>query len=44
MSIAAHMIGEGKVRLVESGEEYVVTFPSGYCRSILTTPWVELGG
>ena len=44
MSIAAHMIGEGKVRLLESGEEYVVTFPSGYCRSILTTPWVELGG
>jgi hypothetical protein len=26
------------------GEEYVVTFPSGYCRSILTTPWLELGG
>jgi len=44
MSIAAHMIGEGKVRLADNGEEYVVTFPSGYCRSILTTPWVELGG
>ena len=44
MSIAAHMIGEGKVRLADIGEEYVVTFPSGYCRSILTTPWVELGG
>jgi len=44
MSIAAHMLGEGKVSLQDSGEEYVVTFPSGYCRSILTTPWVELGG
>ena len=44
MSIAAHMVGEGKVRLADLGEEYVVTFPSGYCRSILTTPWVELGG
>ena len=44
MSIAAHMLGEGRVRLQEQGEEYVVTFPSGYCRSILTTPWVELGG
>jgi len=44
MSIAAHMLGEGRVRLQDSGEEYVVTFPSGYCRSILTTPWVELGG
>ena len=26
------MIGEGKVRLADHGEEYVVTFPSGYCR------------
>ena len=28
MSIAAHMVGEGKVRLADLGEEYVVTFPS----------------
>ena len=26
------------------GEDYVLTFPSAYGRSILTTPWVELGG
>merc|ERR1719319_1332153 len=26
------MLGEGRVRLQDSGEEYVVTFPSGYCR------------
>ena len=26
------------------GEEYRATFPSGYGRSILTVPWVELGG
>ena len=25
-------------------EEYIVTFPNGYGRSILTVPWVEIGG
>lgn len=25
-------------------EEYIVTFPNGYGRSILTVPWIELGG
>ena len=29
---------------MDHGEEYVVTFPSGFGRSILTVPWVELGG
>ena len=29
---------------MEHGEEYKATFPSGYGRSILTVPWVELGG
>lgn len=30
--------------LLDHNEEYVVTFPSGFGRSILTVPWVELGG
>merc|ERR1719186_898243 len=44
MSVAVHNIGEGRVSLLSTGEDYVVTFPSAYGRSILTTPWVELGG
>jgi len=44
MSVAVHNIGEGRVSLLATGEDYVVTFPSAYGRSILTTPWVELGG
>jgi len=44
VSIAVHNIGEGRVSLLETGEDYVVTFPSGYGRGILTTPWLELGG
>jgi len=44
MSVAVHNIGEGRVTLLGTGEDYVVTFPSAYGRSILTTPWVELGG
>ncbi|KPP68599.1 hypothetical protein Z043_112709, partial [Scleropages formosus] len=30
--------------LLEHDEEYVFTLPSAYARSILTVPWVELGG
>merc|ERR1711872_1145683 len=44
MAVAVHNIGEGRVNLLDHGEDYVVTFPSAYGRSILTTPWVELGG
>ena len=36
-------IGQGTVNLLDHNEEYVVTFPSGFGRSILTVPWVELG-
>ena len=39
-----HNIGKGTVTLMDLGEEYEVTFPSGFGRSILTVPWVELGG
>ncbi|KAL0278215.1 UNVERIFIED_CONTAM: hypothetical protein PYX00_000097 [Menopon gallinae] len=44
LSVGVHNIGHGTIYLIDTGEEYVVTFPSGYGRSILTTPWIELGG
>ncbi|XP_048204565.1 oxysterol-binding protein-related protein 10 isoform X1 [Perognathus longimembris pacificus] len=44
MSVGVSMIGEGVLSLLEYGEEYVFTLPSAYARSILTIPWVELGG
>merc|ERR550532_2036054 len=44
MSVAVHNIGDGKISVLSVGEDYVLTFPSAYGRSILTTPWVELGG
>uniref|UniRef100_A0A8C9WES2 Oxysterol-binding protein n=1 Tax=Scleropages formosus TaxID=113540 RepID=A0A8C9WES2_SCLFO len=44
MSIGVSMIGEGVLHLLEHDEEYTFTLPSAYARSILTVPWVELGG
>ncbi|XP_077772468.1 oxysterol-binding protein-related protein 10 isoform X3 [Podarcis muralis] len=44
MSIGVSMVGEGILYLLEHGEEYVFTLPCAYARSILTVPWVELGG
>ncbi|XP_069794749.1 oxysterol-binding protein-related protein 9 isoform X13 [Narcine bancroftii] len=44
MSIGVHNIGQGCVSLLEYDEHYILTFPNGYGRSILTVPWVELGG
>ncbi|XP_017879257.1 oxysterol-binding protein-related protein 9 isoform X2 [Ceratina calcarata] len=44
LSIGVHNIGKGWVNVIEHGEEYVLTFPNGYGRSILTVPWIELGG
>ncbi|XP_078366737.1 oxysterol-binding protein-related protein 11-like isoform X3 [Oculina patagonica] len=44
MSIGVVNQGVGVVSLLEHNEDYVITFPSTYCRSILTFPWVELGG
>ncbi|KAK7147014.1 hypothetical protein R3I94_009757 [Phoxinus phoxinus] len=44
MSIGVSMFGEGVLHLLEHDEEYVFTLPSAYARSILTVPWVELGG
>ena len=44
MSIGVNNIGFGSIYLLDKGEEYICTFPSAYGRSILTVPWVELGG
>ncbi|XP_077132076.1 oxysterol-binding protein-related protein 9 isoform X4 [Ranitomeya variabilis] len=44
MSIGVHNIGQGCVTCLEYDEHYILTFPNGYGRSILTVPWVELGG
>lgn len=44
MSIGVTMIGEGCLHLLEHEEEYTFTLPCAYARSILTVPWVELGG
>nr|AAL55851.1 unknown [Homo sapiens] len=34
----------GILSLLEHGEEYTFSLPCAYARSILTVPWVELGG
>ncbi|VDO41875.1 unnamed protein product, partial [Brugia timori] len=44
LSIGVTNIGWGTVKLHDYGEEYVLTFPNGYGRSIMSTPWIELGG
>lgn len=44
LSIGVHNIGQGIVKLCDRNEEYTLTFPNGYGRSILTVPWIELGG
>ncbi|XP_057686573.1 oxysterol-binding protein-related protein 11 [Corythoichthys intestinalis] len=44
MSVGVSMIGEGCLTLLEHDEEYTFTLPCAYARSILTVPWVELGG
>ncbi|XP_012215655.1 oxysterol-binding protein-related protein 9 isoform X2 [Linepithema humile] len=44
LSIGVHNVGKGWVNVLQYGEEYLLTFPNGYGRSILTIPWIELGG
>lgn len=39
-----HNVGRGVIKLLKQGEEYNLSFPNGYARSILTVPWIELGG
>ncbi|KAL3842770.1 hypothetical protein ACJMK2_020756 [Sinanodonta woodiana] len=43
MSIGVVMIGKVHLKLLNHDEEYIFSLPSAYARSILTTPWVELG-
>jgi hypothetical protein len=44
LSVCVYNIGQGIVSVLDHDEEYIVTFPNGYGRSILTVPWIELGG
>ncbi|XP_045477883.1 oxysterol-binding protein-related protein 9 isoform X2 [Harmonia axyridis] len=44
LSVCVYNIGQGVVSVLDYDEEYTVTFPNGYGRSILTVPWIELGG
>ncbi|GIX97682.1 oxysterol-binding protein-related protein 9 [Caerostris darwini] len=44
LSIGVQNIGEAIINVLKHNEEYVLTFPSGFGRSILGTPWIELGG
>jgi len=44
MSIGVVNVGEGIIMDHVHDEEYIITFPNAYCRSILTYPWIELGG
>ncbi|XP_075280621.1 oxysterol-binding protein-related protein 9 isoform X4 [Opisthocomus hoazin] len=44
MSVGVHNIGQGCVTCLDYDEHYILTFPNGYGRSILTVPWIELGG
>ncbi|KAL4224720.1 Oxysterol-binding protein-related protein 10 [Mactra antiquata] len=43
MSIGVVMVGKITLKLLDYNEDYVFGLPSAYARSILTTPWVELG-
>lgn len=44
LSIGVEMVGSAVINLLTRDEEYVVTFPCGYGRNILSVPWMELGG
>ncbi|XP_031796286.1 oxysterol-binding protein-related protein 10 isoform X2 [Sarcophilus harrisii] len=44
MSVGVSLLGEGVLRLLDYEEDYIFTLPNAYARSILTIPWVELGG
>lgn len=44
LSIGVHMYGTAHLFVSDHDEEYIVTFPNAYGRSILTVPWIELGG
>lgn len=43
MSIGVSLVGRLVLKLDQYNEEYVMTLPSCFARSILTHPWIELG-
>ncbi|XP_054706374.1 oxysterol-binding protein-related protein 9-like [Uloborus diversus] len=44
LSIGVQNIGQAMINVLKHNEEYILTFPNGYGRSILNVPWIELGG
>eukprot|EP00127_Corallochytrium_limacisporum_P000087 Clim_evm26s3 gene=Clim_evmTU26s3 len=43
-SVGVMNVGSGRLWLDEFSEMYQFNFPAAYARSILTVPWIELGG
>jgi hypothetical protein len=43
MSIGVSLVGNLVLKLDQHNEEYTLTLPSCYARSILSNPWIELG-
>eukprot|EP00117_Sycon_ciliatum_P032512 scpid49945/ scgid25193/ Oxysterol-binding protein-related protein 11 len=44
MSAGVDISGQGCLTVSAHNEDYIFTFPSVYCRSILTNPWLEFNG
>lgn len=44
MSVGVNLIGDITLIIGNVRESYSLAMPSAYARSILTDPWVELGG
>ncbi|XP_066996822.2 oxysterol-binding protein-related protein 11 isoform X2 [Anabrus simplex] len=44
MSVGVNMVGDVSLYLGTHGERYDFTLPAAYARSIISVPWVELGG
>jgi hypothetical protein len=44
LSVGVYNTTSLKLHLLDYGEEYAMTFPNTYIRSLLTYPWMELGG
>ncbi|KAG8235074.1 hypothetical protein J437_LFUL015318, partial [Ladona fulva] len=44
MSIGVNFSGEFKLTLSSHNESYCFNLPSAYARSIISVPWIEIGG
>ncbi|KAL3082390.1 hypothetical protein niasHT_038456 [Heterodera trifolii] len=44
LAIGVQMVGKATVRIHNHDETYIATFPNGYGRAIMATPWFELAG